>query len=181
MLLKLFPTWLATVQDAVDWVHTQRPEAPKVGIFGYSLGAFAAIETARRDPSIGAVVEQAGGFWHGHPEGPTRQPLPPILVIHGTADRRVPDEKYTEPLIAYLRAHDDPFTKKLYPGEGHDFSATANADVREEAVKFFARHLARSSSAARLHAKRFRDHAACSRLCTASAPTAGLALAFRPA
>ena len=78
VLLKLFPTWLATVRDAVDWVHAQKPEAPKIGIFGYSLGAFAAIETARRDPRIGAVVEEAGGFWHGHPEGPTRQPLPPM-------------------------------------------------------------------------------------------------------
>ena len=141
VLLKLFPTWLATVHDAVDWVHTQRPEAPKIGIFGYSLGAFAAIETARRDPRIGAVVEEAGGFWHGHPEGPTRQPLPPMLVLHGTADTRVPNEKYTQPLLAYLRAHGDPFEKRFYPGEGHVFSPETAAKVREEAAAFFTRHL----------------------------------------
>lgn len=143
VLLKLFPTWLATVGDAVNWVHSVRPDAKKIGIFGYSLGAFAAIETARRDASIGAVVEEAGGFWHGHPEGPTRQPLPPMLVIHGTADTRVPNEKYTQPLLAYLRAHHDPFEKQFYPGEGHDFSALARAKVREQAVDFFRRHLAR--------------------------------------
>ncbi|MEO6872908.1 MAG: dienelactone hydrolase family protein [Chthoniobacterales bacterium] len=141
VLLKLFPTWLGTAQDAVNWVHTQRPDAPKIGIFGYSLGAFAAIETARRDPSIGAVVEEAGGFWHGHPEGQTRQPLPPILVIHGTVDTRVPNEKYTQPLLEYLRTHGDPFEKKFYPGEGHVFSADAAAKVREQAAEFFARHL----------------------------------------
>jgi dienelactone hydrolase len=141
VLLKLFPTWLRTVGDALAWVHSIRPDAPQIGIFGYSLGAFAAIEIARRENSIGAVVEQAGGFWHGHPEGPTRQPLPPMLIIHGTADTRVPLEKYAKPLIAYLRAHDDPFTQQFYPGEGHDFSAGANAKVREEAAKFFARHL----------------------------------------
>ncbi|MBA3831900.1 MAG: dienelactone hydrolase family protein [Chthoniobacterales bacterium] len=141
VLLKLFPVWRATVQDAVSWAHTQRPNEPKLGIFGYSLGAFAAVETARRDESIGAVVEEAGGFWHGHPEGPTRQPLPPILIIHGTADSRVPNEKYTQPLLTYLRAHHDPYEKQFYPGEGHDFSAPARAKVREEAVKFFARHL----------------------------------------
>ncbi len=141
VLLKLFPTWLATVHDAVDWVHAQRPEAPKIGIFGYSLGAFAAIETARRDPRIGAVVAEAGGFWHGHPEGPTRQPLPPMLVLHGTADTRVPNEKYTQPLLAYLRAHSDPFEKRFYPGEGHVFSPETAARVREEAVAFFTRHL----------------------------------------
>ncbi|HEY5037302.1 MAG TPA: dienelactone hydrolase family protein [Chthoniobacterales bacterium] len=143
VLLKLFPTWLATVGDAVNWVHSVRPDAKKIGIFGYSLGAFAAIETARRDPSIGAVVEEAGGFWHGHPEGPTRQPLPPMLVIHGTADTRVPNEKYTQPLLAYLRAHQDPFEKRFFPGEGHEFSPAAKAKVREEAVEFFRQHLPR--------------------------------------
>ncbi len=141
VLLKLFPTWLGTVQDAVKWVHALRPDVPKIGIFGYSLGAFAAIETARRDGSIGAVVAEAGGFWHGHPEGPTREPLPPLLVIHGTADERVPNEKYTEPLLAYLRAHHDPFEKQFYPGEGHDFSTAANEKVRQQAVEFFSRHL----------------------------------------
>ncbi|MGH7936385.1 MAG: dienelactone hydrolase family protein, partial [Chthoniobacterales bacterium] len=143
VLLKLFPTWLGAVRDAVAWVHARRPDAPKIGIFGYSLGAFTAIEIARHDPSIDAVVEEAGGFWHGHPEGPTLQPFPPMLVIHGTADTRVPYEKYTEPLIAYLRAHHDPFEEKFYPGEGHDFSAAADADVREQAAKFFTEHLAR--------------------------------------
>jgi dienelactone hydrolase len=140
VLLKLFPTWLGTVRDAVRWVHAQQPGA-RIGIFGYSLGAFAAIETTRRDPRIGAVVEEAGGFWHGHPEGPTRQPLPPMLVIHGTDDQRVPYEKYTKPLIAHLRRHDDPFTKQFFPGEGHDFSAAANAKVRALTVQFFQRHL----------------------------------------
>jgi dienelactone hydrolase len=141
VLLKLFPTWLRTVEEAVDWVHRERRDAPQIGIFGYSLGAFAAIETARRDPRIGAVVEEAGGFWKGHPEGQTRQPLPPILVLHGTADTRVPTEKYTEPLLAYLRAHHDRFEKRFFPGEAHVFSAAARAEVRAEALKFFTEHL----------------------------------------
>ena len=117
------------------------PGARKVGSFGYSLGAFAAIETARRDPTIGAVVEEAGGFWHGHPEGPTRQTLPPILVLHGTADTRVPNEKYTQPLLDYLRAHDERYEKKFFPGEGHVFSAAASAEVREDAARFFQANL----------------------------------------
>ncbi len=141
VLLKLFPTWLGTVQDAVKWVQARRPDAPKVGMFGYSLGAFASIETARRDASIGAVVEEAGGFWHGHPEGATRQPLPPMLVIHGTDDQRVSYEKYTRPLLAYLEEHNDPFTKRFFPGEGHQFSASAQAKVRAETVSFFEQHL----------------------------------------
>lgn len=141
VLLKLFPTWLGTVHDAVEWVHSLHPASETVGIFGYSLGAFAAVEEARRNPRVGAVVEQAGGFWQGHPEGPTRQPLPPMLLIHGLADERVPFAKYAEPLLAFLREHHDPFEKRFYPGEGHQFGAAANAKVRAEAVEFFARHL----------------------------------------
>ena len=141
VLLKLFPVWRETVHDAVEWVRAERPEAPAVGIFGYSLGAFAGIEEARRNPSVGAVVEQAGGFWHGHPEGPTRQPLPPTLLIHGLNDRRVPYEKYAVPLLAYLRAHHERFETRFYPAEGHDFSAPANAKVRAQAVNFFRREL----------------------------------------
>lgn len=141
VLLKLFPTWLETVHDAVDWVRSLHPEGLSLGFFGYSLGGFAAVEEARRNPAIGAVVEQAGGFWHGHPEGPTRQPLPPMLVIHGREDQRVPFEKYARPLLDFLRAHHDPFEKRVYPGEGHQFSAAANAQVRRQAVNFFASHL----------------------------------------
>ncbi len=141
VLLKLFPTWLGTVHDAVAWVRRLRPESERVGIFGYSLGAFAAIEEARRNPAVGAVVEQAGGFWNAQPQGPTRQPLPPTLLLHGLADERVPFAKYTEPLLAFLRAHEDRFETRFFPGEGHIFSAPAQAQVRAGAVDFFRRHL----------------------------------------
>lgn len=141
VLSKLFPTWLDTVHDAVEWVRSVHPEAQSVGMFGYSLGAFASIEEARRNPAIGAVVEQAGGFWHGHPEGPTRQPLPPILLIHGLDDQRVPFEKYARTLSAFLRAHRDPFETRFYPGEGHVFSESARAKVRDGAVTFFEQRL----------------------------------------
>lgn len=139
VLLKLFPIWLETVHDAVEWVHALHPEARSVGMFGYSLGAFASIEEARRNPQVGAVVEHAGGFWNAHPKGPTRQPLPPMLLIHGRDDERVPFTKYTEPLLAFLRQHNDPFETRFYPGEGHNFSPPAKARVRAQALEFFRR------------------------------------------
>lgn len=142
VLLKLFPTWRKTVHDAVEWTRKLQPEAPSVGIFGYSLGAFAAIEEARRNRAIGAVVAQAGGFWHAHPEGATRQPMPPLLIIQGFKDRRVSFAKYTEPLLAFLRAHHDPLATRFYPDEGHDFRRTARAQVRRQAVAFFRQHFA---------------------------------------
>lgn len=141
VLLKLFPTWLGTVHDAVAWVRCLRPETESVGIFGYSLGAFAAIEEARHNPAVGAVVEQAGGFWDAQPKGPTRQPLPPMLLLHGLADERVPFAKYAEPLLGFLRAHEDRFETRFFPGEGHIFSAPAQAQVRSSTVDFFRRHL----------------------------------------
>jgi dienelactone hydrolase len=142
VLLVLFPTWRETVHDAVEWVRTLHPEARSVGIFGYSLGAFAAVEEARRNSAVGAVVAQAGGFWHAQPEGPTRQPMPPMLIIQGLKDQRVPFAKYTQPLLAFLRARHDSVATRFYPAEGHDFRAAARAPVRAQAVAFFRQHLA---------------------------------------
>ncbi len=141
VLLKLFPTWRGTVHDAVEWVRIQQPGSRSVGIFGYSLGAFAAIEEARVNPAVGAVVEQAGGFWHAQPEGPTRHPLPPLLLLHGLEDQRVPFAKYTKPLLAYLQSHHETFTTHFFPSESHQFSEAGNAQVRKEAVAFFRKHL----------------------------------------
>lgn len=62
VLLKLFPTWLATVHDAVEWVRARRPDAPQVGLYGYSLGAFASLEEARRNRPLARSQNRRADF-----------------------------------------------------------------------------------------------------------------------
>src|SRR6185295_7111660 len=86
---KNFDTWRATVNDAVDYLHA-RPEITSVGLFGYSLGGFLSLAQAGHDPRVGAVVELAGAIPKDHVASVKH--LPPLLILHGDKDRRVPVE-----------------------------------------------------------------------------------------
>ncbi|HEY2614482.1 MAG TPA: dienelactone hydrolase family protein [Chthoniobacterales bacterium] len=137
---KNFETWLETVRDCIVSVQKERGDASLVGLYGYSLGAFLAVAAASNNPEVGALVEHAGGIWNGKMERVKR--MPPALLIHGEADRRVPFQKYAQPLVALLRERGANFETRFFPEEGHVFSAEAMAQVRDAAAGFFARHLA---------------------------------------
>ncbi len=134
-----FETWLATVRDAVGWVQTERHSAQPVGLYGYSLGAFLAVAAASNDPRVGAVAEQAGGVWNGKESRIGK--MPPVLVIHGRQDTRVPFDKYAEPLIALLRRRGAAVETRIYPQESHRFTEAGMVQVRAQVPAFFARKL----------------------------------------
>jgi dipeptidyl aminopeptidase/acylaminoacyl peptidase len=134
---KDFNTWRATVNDAVDFVAA-RPEVKKIGCFGYSLGAYLSLAQAAHDPRIGAVVELAGAIDKEHAGLVTR--LPPILILHGEQDRRVPSENAFR-LEKLLQRLGVPHEKKIYPGEGHLLSTASQRDAASRAVRFFQQHL----------------------------------------
>lgn len=135
-----FPAWLQTVKDAIKWVRGQQPERGPIGLYGYSLGGFLALAAGSDNPDVGAIVEQAGGMWNGN-ESLIRQ-MPPVLLVHGSADQRVPLNKYAIPLVALLQRRGIHFDKHFFAGQGHVFSQSASVEVRRDAVKFFERNLA---------------------------------------
>ena len=134
---KNFDTWRATVNDAVDYIAT-RPEVKRIGCFGYSLGAYLSLAQAAHDPRIGAVVELAGAIDKEH-AGLVKR-LPPILILHGKEDRRVPSENADrlEKVLQRLRV---PYEMKIYPGEGHVLSTASQRDAASRAVGFLQQHL----------------------------------------
>lgn len=138
---KNFPAWLATVRDCIKFAQRDSTNPSPVGIYGYSLGGFLALAAASDNPSVGAVVEHAGGIWNGEAE--RIKHMPPVLVVHGEGDRRVPFEKYAQPLVAVLRERGATPKVRFFPEEGHVFPAVAMLRVREEATKFFRQHLGR--------------------------------------
>ncbi len=132
-------TWEQTVREGVDFVarHPRvRPEA--IGMLGYSLGAFLAVGVSTTDARIGAVVEIAGGMFEGVAERARR--FPPMLVLHGRDDERVPVARAPE-LQALARKFGARPEMKLYEGEGHGLSNRAAADALARALTFFRRHL----------------------------------------
>jgi dienelactone hydrolase len=135
-----FKKWAETVRDGIVWVHEREGKAARpIGLYGYSLGGFLAIVAASDNPRVGAVTEQAGGMFSS--AGKRLGKMPPVLMVHGVEDRRVPVEKYAKPLLRVLRWRGERVETYFVPGEGHVFSEAAMAVVRAKVAKFFAREL----------------------------------------
>lgn len=146
ILYKHYPDWLPTVRDAVAVVQERENRGP-VGVYGYSLGAFLAMAVSGDNPRVGAVVEQAGGIWD-NVESRLGRRVPPVLMVHGRDDGRVAFAKYAVPLQRFLRARNTSVETRFVPGEGHVFSAGAQAGVRNAAADFFGRRLGRAGDSA---------------------------------
>lgn len=136
---KHWRTWEATIKDSVDFVagHPRvRPEA--LGMFGYSLGAYLAIAESTRDARIKAVAELAGGIFDER-QG-LAQRFPPMLVLHGSADERVPVERVQTIQKEAWRLGVAPEVK-IYDQEGHGLSPAAAEDASGRALSFLRKHL----------------------------------------
>jgi len=138
---KNFTVWLATVRDCIKFAQRDSTDPSPVGIYGYSLGGFLALAAASDNPAVGAVVEHAGGIWNGEAE--RIKHMPPVLIVHGEKDRRVPFQKYAQPLVGALRQRGATFKTQFFPEEGHVFTGVAMSKVRQDAVEFFRQHLRR--------------------------------------
>ncbi len=141
VMQKHFGTWLQTVRDSIVAVQNLRGNAEPVGIYGYSLGAFLALAAASDNPHVAAVVEQAGGVWNG--DMGRLHHMPPVLMIHGRSDARVPFAKYAEPLLPVLRSRAASLETRFFPEEQHVFTQSAMEQVKPATARFFAKHLKR--------------------------------------
>ena len=136
---KHFGTWRSTVIEATAEIQKLRGDAAPVGIYGYSLGAFLALFAASDNPRVGAVVEHAGGVWNGKIDRIGK--MPPVLMVHGERDARVPFEKYAKPLVPEMRRRSPKVETRFFPAEAHVFTPAAMQTVRGDAARFFDRSL----------------------------------------
>lgn len=131
--------WQATVKDGIDFIAQQPQVRPgPIGMFGYSLGAFLTVGAAVTDSRIGAAAELSGGLFDrlkGH-----AQRFPPMLILHGRNDARVPVFRAEDLQQEARRLHAQPVVH-FYPGEGHALSTSAAADASTRALDFLQQHL----------------------------------------
>ena len=131
----------------MDFASTHpRVRRESIGIFGYSLGAFLAVSQAARDRRVDAVAELSGGIFTYL--GGRLQRVPPMLILHGTADERV-NIGYARELERAARKVGAQPVVKLYPGEGHILSKPSLADASQRALDFLAARLGRPVSRAK--------------------------------
>ncbi|MCA1443117.1 dienelactone hydrolase family protein [Ensifer sp. IC4062] len=138
------PDWISAVQGVVTYLETRPHHGGKVGILGISLGAQIASAASVGRSDIDALVLVDGGFPNGDSQ-PSR-PLPPLLLIWGSADQTFPLSIARE-LRQTAQRLGGIVTLDVYEDGAHNFflrSGTRNAGAaHQSAVEFFVTHLSR--------------------------------------
>src|ERR1700682_4267947 len=87
--VKYFATWMRTVTDTIGYAKRKtNGDAKRIGLIGFSLGAYLSLSVASINNEVKAVVEYFGGLPAFF--GNQLQTMPPTLILHGDADRTVP-------------------------------------------------------------------------------------------
>ncbi|MFO0951018.1 MAG: dienelactone hydrolase family protein [Isosphaeraceae bacterium] len=136
-----FPVWLLAVADGVTNLSKHpRVDPKRLGLCGYSLGAYLSLSASVFDDRVCVVVDFFGGL---PPEirGDVRS-LPPTLILHGELDRIVPVSE-AKVLVKMLEEKAVPHELKLYSGQGHMFYGEDLKDANRRALAFLDAHLSR--------------------------------------
>jgi carboxymethylenebutenolidase len=142
-IFRHFPVWMKTLWDAVSFVaHQPQVDPERIGLLGFSLGAYLALSASAIDARVQAVVE----FFGGMPKEMrffTRR-LCPVLILHGDQDKTVPvAEAYH--LQQILEKKQIAYEMQIYPGVGHGFSGEIWHDAGLRTLAFLEKHLAHNN------------------------------------
>ena len=133
-----FHDWMRTVGDGISFAaQNASVDAARIGLLGFSLGAYLALSVASVDPRVRAVVD----FFGGMPEelhGFVR--MPPVLILHGEQDRVVPVSEAIH-LQRLLERAGTPYEMKLYPDAGHGFNGLQLLDAGRRTIQFLRKYL----------------------------------------
>jgi carboxymethylenebutenolidase len=137
--IRNFPAWGKTVWDAIS--HVERlPEidSDRIGLLGFSLGAYLALSVSAVDSRVKAVVE----FFGGMPKEMRFfiRRLCPTLILHGAADLTVPVAEAYD-LQQLLEKRKTPYEMKIYPEAGHGFTDEVWRDARRRTLAFLQKYL----------------------------------------
>ncbi|MGO9127104.1 MAG: dienelactone hydrolase family protein [Terriglobales bacterium] len=134
-----YPAWMKTLWDAVSFVARQSSvDSERIGLLGFSLGAYLALSAAAIDSRVRVVVDYFGGFPKEMKLFMRR--LCPVLILHGEQDATVPvAEAYH--LQQMLEKKQIPYEMKIYPGVGHGFSGEVWRDSGLRTLAFLNKHL----------------------------------------
>ena len=139
-----FPQWAKTLWDAVSLVANQSATDPnRIGLIGFSLGAYLALSLSSVDPRIKAVAEYFGGL--PKEVRPFMRRLAPTLILHGDADTVVPVAE-AHNLQKLFEEKKVPYEIEIYPNEGHNFTEKTRARADAKMHAFFEKYLKPASA-----------------------------------
>jgi carboxymethylenebutenolidase len=126
-----FDAWAGRVSSALTAILTRGDSSGRIGLLGFSLGGFVAAATAARDGRVTALAVLYGGM----PEkiAPEVKRMPPLLELHGEADRNVPPAR-GEALVKLARTTGAQAEQITYPGKPHGFDFADNDPTTADAI-----------------------------------------------
>lgn len=134
-----FPNWLRVVSDCLDFASKHpKADANRIGLIGFSLGAYLALALGTQQPRIRAIVDFFGGLTDYFVEGLAN--LAPVLILHGEADKTVPVSE-AHKLARILAERDLPYEMKVYKNAGHGFHGFDMMDAGQRTYNFLKNHL----------------------------------------
>lgn len=139
-----FELWTKALHDAISYAAKDPHVDPhRIGVLGFSLGAFLALWESSQDSRLKAAVEYYGGtsLFMGPP-----QRMPPTLILHGEKDTVVPVEEARN-LQRLMEQQHAPYEIKIYPNQEHGFDGpegdpAARQDAWQRTLAFFRKYLA---------------------------------------
>jgi len=135
--------WADTVAAAVTDVLGRPDSSGRIGLLGFSLGSYVAAEAAARDTRVAALAVLYGGMPRAM--ATKVKHLPPLIALHGEADRNVPIEEGRQ-LVALGKLVGAETEFVPYPGKAHGFDFSETDPMTEDAIdrvtKFFQARLA---------------------------------------
>jgi carboxymethylenebutenolidase len=138
-ILRHFFAWAKTLWDTISLVGRQPEVNPdRIGLLGFSLGAYLALSVASMDSRVQAVAEFFGGFPKEIKFFIRR--FCPVLILHGDADQTVPVQEAFD-LQRLLEKRKIPYEINIYPGVGHGFTGEIWQDACARSLAFFQKYL----------------------------------------
>jgi carboxymethylenebutenolidase len=133
-----FSGWAKRVSAVITAIRARPDSSRRIGLLGFSLGGYVAAASAAYDTRVDALAVLYGGM----PDAMVQEVkhLPPLIELHGDADRNVPFAKGEE-LVKLGKTVGAEAELVAYPGKAHgfDFSDTdpTAADAVGRVVSFF--------------------------------------------
>ena len=115
-----------------------RADPSRIGLIGFSLGAYLSLALGSQQQRIKAIVDFFGGLSDYFIERLTQ--LAPVLILHGEADPVVPVSE-AHKVAQALDQRGLPYEMKLYRNAGHGFQGLDMLDAAQRAYQFLKQHL----------------------------------------
>lgn len=132
------PKYVERIELALKELIRQGADPENIVVMGYCFGGTGALEAARAQLPVKAVVSIHGGLGKGdRPNGPIATK---VLVLHGAEDKSVP-ESDVEALRQELKSANADWQLIYYAGCGHTWTNPESTDYNEVMAKRSWNHL----------------------------------------